>query len=169
MRVQEVFGSLQLKTRPHCFWKQLALACVAAVAINAFAAASITVSNPQALAFGKFAAGSGGTVTIGPSGARSHGGSVVLLPSAGGSAAQFGVSGEPSTSYAITLPANGTVHLASGANSMAVNSFSSSPNAVGQLSLGGSQTLSIGATLNVAGNQPPGNYSGSFNVSIDYN
>ena len=158
-----------MKTWLHCFWRLSALACVAVVAMNTFAAAPIAVSPVQALAFGKFAAGSGGTVTIGANGTRSGGGGVVLLPSAGGSAAQFGVSGEPNTSYAITLPANGTVQLASGSNSMAVNSFSSSPNAVGQLSLGGSQTLSIGATLNVAGNQPPGNYSGSFNVSIDYN
>lgn len=137
--------------------------------MNAYAAASIAISHPQALGFGRFAAGAGGTVTVSPNGARSRGGGVILVPSASGSAAQFGVSGEPSASYAITLPANGIVALVSGPNTMAVNGFSSSPNAVGQLSLGGAQTLLIGATLSVGANQPPGSYAGSFNISIDYN
>lgn len=137
--------------------------------MNAFAVTSIAISHPQALGFGKFAAGAGGTVTISPNGARSRSGGVMLVPSASGSAAQFGVSGEPSTSYAVTLPANGTVALVSGDYTMAVNGFASSPNAVGQFSLGGAQTLLIGATLSVGANQPPGSYAGSFNISIDYN
>lgn len=146
-----------------------ALAGAALAALNAFAAASLTLSNPQQLAFGKFAAGSGGTVTIHPNGSRSRGGSVVLLPSAGGSVAQFSITGEPGSTYAVTLPANGTVVLASGQSTMAVNGFSSFPQATGQFGLGGSQTLSVGATLSVGPNQAPGSYSGSFNVSIDYN
>jgi spore coat protein U-like protein len=29
--------------------------------------------------------------------------------------------------------------------------------------------LMIGATLSVGNNQPPGNYSGTFNVTVTYN
>lgn len=134
--------------------------------------AAIAIVNTQALAFGSFAAGSGGSVTVGPGGGRSAGGGVVLLSSGAGAAAQFSVTGDPSVTYSITLPANGGVSLTSGGNSMALNNFTSTPSAstpsTGLLSVGGSQTLSVGATLSVGSNQPSGNYSGSFDVTVNY-
>lgn len=95
----------------------------------------------------------------------------MLVSAGGGSAAQFTVSGDPSASYSISLPTNGTVALVNGGGQgMAVNGFSSSPNAAGQLSpVGGTQTIAVGATPSVGANQPPGSYSASFNVSVDYN
>ncbi|WP_373861577.1 DUF4402 domain-containing protein [Burkholderia multivorans] len=33
----------------------------------------------------------------------------------------------------------------------------------------GTQTVYVGGTLNVAGNQAPGAYSGTFNVTVAYN
>ncbi|MGV8892780.1 MAG: DUF4402 domain-containing protein [Burkholderiaceae bacterium] len=126
-------------------------------------------SSTQALAFGSLVAGSGGTVTVSLTGVRSASGGVILLPSGSGSAALFSVTGNSSATYAITLPANGVVSLTSGANTMAVNNFTSNPAPTGQLSVGGSQTLSVGATLSVGSNQPSGPYSGSFNVMVNYN
>lgn len=133
-------------------------------------AAAISLSNTQALAFGTFVAGSGGSVVIAPSGARSASGGLVLVSSNAGAAAQFSVAGDPNFTYAITLPSNGTVTLSDGAgNSMNVSNFTSSPSLTGQLSGAGSQQLSVGATLNVGNNQPTGAYSGSFIVTVNYN
>jgi len=132
-------------------------------------AAAIALGNTQGLAFGKFVAGAGGSVTVSPTGGRSASGGVVLVPSGSGAAAQFSVTGDPSATYAISLPGNGVVSLTSGANSMALNNFTSSPNLTGALSVGGSQILTVGATLSVGSNQATGSYSGTFDVTVNYN
>lgn len=84
-------------------------------------------------------------------------------------AAQFAVSGTAAATYAITLPANGTVFLSSGSQTMAVNNFVSFPSAMGTLSGGGTQMLSVGATLVVGNAQVPGGYTSSFAVTVNYN
>lgn len=127
----------------------------------------IAISNTAGMAFGKFVAGSGGAVTVSPGGVRSASGNVVLVPSGAGAAAQFAVSGDANLTYAISLPAAGT--LVNGANSMAVSTFTSSPSPTGTLGAGGTQTLSVGATLNVGSNQATGSYSGAFDVTVNYN
>ena len=129
----------------------------------------IAISHTQALAFGKFVAASGGTVVVSPGGVRSKTGGVVLVSSGAGTAAQFAVSGDANLTYAISMPGNGVVSLVSGANSMAVNNFTSSPNLTGKLGAGGTQTLFVGATLSVGGNQATGSYSGVFDVTVNYN
>jgi hypothetical protein len=94
---------------------------------------------------------------------------VFLVSSGAGAAASYTVGGTSSLTYAITLPSPGVVVLTSGPNSMAVNNFSSSPASAGVIGGGGTQTLSVGATLTVGGNQATGSYSGSFNVTVEYN
>ena len=146
-----------------------ALACAAITASTGWA--QTLVAN-QALAFGSFAPGaSSGTVTISAAGARSSGGGVFLVPSGAGSAASYTVGGTSSLTYAITLPSPGVVVLTSGPNSMAVNNFTSNPAGAGLIGGGGTQTLTVGATLSVgaASSQPTGSYSGSFNVTVEYN
>lgn len=145
-----------------------AMACAATAASVSWGAV-IAISNTGALAFGKFVAGSGGTVAVSANGVRSASGGVMLVPSGAGAAAQFAVSGDPNRTYSISLPADGTVALASGTNSMAVNTFTSSPSLTGTLSAGGTQTVSVGATLSVGSNQATGSYSGSFDVTVNYN
>lgn len=132
-------------------------------------AAAIAISNAGGLAFGKFVAGSGGTVTVSPGSMRSASGGVAVVPSSAGTAAQFVVTGDANLTYAITVPGNGVVSLTNGAYSMAVNNFTSSPNSTGTLGGGGSQTLLVGATLSVGGNQATGSYSGVFDVTVNYN
>lgn len=129
-----------------------------------------TVTAAQALSFGSFSAANvAGTVTVTAAGARSSGGGVILVPSGSGAAASFSVTGSPGATYAITLPVNGVVFLSSGSNTMGVNNFTSNPASTGQLSGGGSQTLMVGATLSVGANQASGSYSGTFNVTVNYN
>ncbi|WP_209216674.1 DUF4402 domain-containing protein [Glaciimonas immobilis] len=128
-----------------------------------------SLTNVQALSFGSFAAGYGGGVTISAAGLRSKTGDVILLSSDNGSAGQFTVNGLPNQTYSIVLPANGTVLLTSGTSSMTVNYFTSKPSLTGTLSLSGTQTLAIGATLGIANNQKPGVYNGTFAVTANYN
>jgi hypothetical protein len=134
------------------------------------AASAQTLNNTAALSFGAFTAGSGGSITVGTSGARIKTGSVILVNQAGtASAAQFTISGTPSAMFTISLPVDGTVFLSDGASgSMALNGFTSSPAAVGVLSGGGTLQISVGATLTVGGAQTTGNYTGAFNVTVNY-
>lgn len=130
--------------------------------------AQVAVESTQPLGFGSFAAGNG-SVSISPTGVRTSTGEVVALSAHPGQPAQFVVTGDPSMTYAITLPADGTVALSNGTTNMPVNGFVSDPAGSGVLSGSGSQVLSVGATLGVSAGQPPGSYSGSFNVTVNYN
>lgn len=132
-------------------------------------AQQVALTNTRGLDFGRFVAGSGGTVVLTPAGLRSRTGAVVLLnsPSVGQASFTASRSGGNKTIVTVTLPANGSVRLTSGLNSMAVNSFARTPSTA-TLSLQTAQTIAVGATLTVAPNQAPGNYSGSFNLTVNY-
>ncbi len=54
-----------------------------------------------------------------------------------------------------------------GSATMTVTQFTSSPTTPGSL-VSGSQVVSVGATLQVGNGQVPGNYIGSFEVTINY-
>ncbi|MBL3555309.1 MULTISPECIES: DUF4402 domain-containing protein [Marinobacter] len=150
--------------------KLVAGAVLVIMAVPASWALVMTIQNSQELSFGSFVAGSGGTVTISTSGARSATGGVLLIPSSAGAAAQFTVAGDANATYTIQLPGNDFVKLAGPGVDMTINDFTSSPSGTGgQLDAGGSQTLSIGGTLFISGDQAPGDYSGTFSVTVDYN
>lgn len=132
--------------------------------------AEIAIQNTQSLAFGSFVAGVGGTVAVDTNDMRSANGDVMLIPSSSGQAAKFTVTGDPNATYTIELPANDFVKLTGPGADMVINDFTSTPSeAGGQLSAGGSQTLSVGAALQVGGGQTAGQYSGSFMVIVNYN
>jgi hypothetical protein len=84
------------------------------------------------------------------------------------SAAAFDVTGAPNATYSISLPASATI-TAPGPITMTVDTFVSNPTPTGTLSGGGSQTLAVGATLQVGANQGQGSYTGTFNVTVNYN
>jgi hypothetical protein len=138
---------------------------------TAVAANSMTATNTQALGFGRFAAGGGGTISINSAtGARISTGSVALISSAIGSPAQFSLNGTPNLVYSITLPANGTVVLTkAGGGSMSLTQFTSTPSGTGTLSGSGQQTVSVGATITVGAGATPGSYSGVFVLTVDHN
>ncbi|WP_417545413.1 DUF4402 domain-containing protein [Marinobacter sp.] len=143
---------------------------LAALMASTCGAVGIAIQNTRALSFGSFVAGSAGTVTVSTGDVRSASGGVMLIPSSMSTAAQYTVSGDPNATYTIQLPTNDYVKLTGPGVDMVLNAFTSSPSgAAGQLDAGGSQTLSVGATLSVGSGQIPGDYSGSFTVIVNYN
>jgi hypothetical protein len=129
-----------------------------------------TFSSTQALAFGRFAAATAGTITVTPAGTRTSSGGVTLLSSTVGAAMFTNTDNGAKVSNAaviISLPADGSVVMSSGANQMSLRTFTSNPSGTGFMS-GGSMQISVGATLVVNANQPRGAYSGSIPLTIQY-
>jgi type 1 fimbria pilin len=154
------------KTAMKKYLRLFILVC-ALVSVACNQAAGFSLKNSQDLAFGTFVAGSGGSVTVSLSGARSSSGGVLLLSLSGGTAAQFDILGPKNKSYAVTLPADGVVTITrTGGGSMAVNSFVSN---ISALNSGSDPALKVGATLAVGASQAVGNYSGTFTVTLVYN
>jgi hypothetical protein len=165
--------------------KVFAIAALAIVSANssfaqatATAAASATIITPITIVktvdmnFGNVAvsASTAGTVVMSPAGVRSTGGAGgVTLPATPGTvaAASFTVSGQANYTYAITLPS--TCTISSSGNTMIVNTFTSTPSSTGTLSSGGTQTLTVGATLNVASAQAAGLYTNATGVPVTVN
>jgi hypothetical protein len=129
-----------------------------------------TVDSTRALSFGRFVAATGGSVTIAPTGARSRSGGVILINSVATSSAGFSVvqqKGGGTKSVIVSVPANGTVLLSNGAATMPVGNFINGSGTLLTLTASG-LLLDVGATLTVAPNQARGNYSGSFNLTVNY-
>ena len=152
------------------------LTATANAQVTGTATGSATVITPIAIAnagnmnFGNIAvSASAGTVVLSPASVRSITGGVTL-PAVTGTvtAAAFTVTGLGSSTYSIQLPASYTI--TSGGNSMTVNAFTSTPSGTGTLS-GGTQTIQVGATLNVAASQAAGSYTNAtgFPVIVNYN
>lgn len=131
---------------------------------------SIGITKVQDLAFGNLAPGLlGGTVTVTPAGARSATGDVTLSPAGQGRQAVFNVTGDANATYAITLPNSITItNTDDNLSTMTVNGFTSNPNGTGLLT-GGAQTLNVGGQLTVGALQAAGPYTGTFNVTVEYN
>lgn len=89
--------------------------------------------------------------------------------------AAYTVAGSANATYAITLPADGVVEITSGANSMDVDDFVAKTasagidGTTGTLDGSGADSFVVGATLKLANGQAAGVYTGTFNVSVDYN
>jgi len=128
------------------------------------------VSELASLGFGAFVASGAGSVSIDAQGQRWSTGQVYLIgQGAAASSALFAVSGSPYASYIITLPPNGTVVLADEqGHTIAVQGFGSSQGGAGVLAGDGRAQFRVGASLVVAAGQVPGRYSGSFNITLDY-
>ena len=159
------------------------LLCIMATAaraqVSATAIATATIVTPIAITktadmnFGNVAVSTtAGTVVLTPASSRTATGGVTLPATAGTvAAASFDVTGIGSYTYSITLPSTALVLTRnSGSETMNVNTFTSTPAGTGTLS-SGAQTVTVGATLNVAGSQVAGVYvSGStFTVTVNYN
>ena len=155
----------------------LGFSTVSFAQVSATANASGTIVTPIAITktvdlnFGNIAVGStAGTVVLAPAGTRTTTGGVTLPATTGTvSAAEFNVTGQAGYTFSITLPSTPTT-VSSGANSMTVNAFTSTPTPTGTLT-GGAQTVKVGATINVGANQAAGTYTSAtpFTVTVNYN
>lgn len=134
--------------------------------------APIAIANAVDMNFGNVAESGAGTVILDPAGTRTTTGSVTLPAITGTvTAASFTVTGTSGYTYTITLPSTDyTITRTAGAETMIVNAFTSNPNGTGTLT-GGSETLDVGATLNVTAGQVPGTYTNAtgFDVTVNYN
>lgn len=125
--------------------------------------APITVTKTTDLAFGTIVAGAAAAnVTITSAGVRTC--DAGLTCSGTISAVSFNIAG--STGEIVTVSSDAVVTLASGANTMTATL---SPNATTLMLAGGVASFKVGGTLSVGANQATGTYTGTFNVTVDYN
>lgn len=130
------------------------------------------------LSFGNVLAPVAGTVTVDPAGTPTYSaglsGSAAPALTAAVTAASFTVTGTPNALYTVTLPASVTL-TGPAAATMLVDAFTSTPTTTagaGQLGTPvGTQTLTVGATLNIALGQAAGTYTSlaPFTVTVGYN
>lgn len=157
-------------------------------AVNSFAQSSadatatatviqaIAIANVNDMNFGNVAVSgaTAGAVVLDPQdGSRTATGGVTLPAVLGTvSAASFTVTGEGSSTYAITLPAGDYVITNAGLATMNVNTFTSFPSVGdGGVLTAGEQTLNVGSTLDISAGQEPGVYTNAtgFEVTVNYN
>ena len=146
--------------------------------VSATATASATIITPITITkttdmnFGNVAVNAtAGTVVLATDNSRSVTGGCTLPATAGTvAAAAFDVTGVPSATFSITLPAGATT-ITSGANTMTVSNWTSSPTPTGTFDGTGAATLLVGATLNVSASQAAGVYLSAtpFTVTVNYN
>ena len=139
--------------------------------------APITISETSALNFGTMAvlASTAGTCVLSTQGVRTATGGVNLsaqTPIAANAA--YTVGGAINTTYAITLPSSITVsdlstHTMTINNLLARTASAGANGLTGTLSGTGTDSFTIGGTLNVAAAQVAAVYSGTFNVTVAYN
>lgn len=137
--------------------------------------AGLSLAKTQDLQFGQIVRSTvAGTVTLDPSSAnRVAAGGVTIGQNAGNTAARFVATGEPAYLYTLTLPSTValTKTVTSGtAPTMNVTAFTSTLGAsgIGTLAADGTQTFSVGGTLNIGASQETGDYQGQFNVTVSY-
>ena len=129
----------------------------------------IGITNTANMNFANLDAKTGGAVILTPDNTRISQGGVALKDGNTVSAATFEVTGQAGCTYSISLPNSDQV-LTNGTDNIIIRNFTSSLKDTGSLAFG-SQTLSVGASLEINPNQTPGNYTspGSFNISVNYN
>jgi hypothetical protein len=146
--------------------------------VTASASAGATILTPIAITktvdmnFGNLAVNAtSGTIVLTPASTRTNTGGVTFLNGNAGTvtAASFTVTGLADATYSITLPASATTISYSG-NDMTVDNWTSDPTPTGVLTAG-TQTLNVGATLNVPASSPAGVYTSAtpFEVTVNYN
>jgi hypothetical protein len=170
-----------------CIVAALVLGCFATkvnAQATASASATATIITPigltnldnQSLSFGNIAVTTGADVTLtaAASTSRTKSGNGVTFSTANPgtlSAAKFQVTGTTGYTYDVTLPGDNDVTIddgVGGGTAMAVTTFTRSTVAAISATAA-SNVFYVGATLAVGSAQTAGNYSGTFNVIVNYN
>ncbi len=147
--------------------------------VSTTASAGATIIKPIAIAkntdmnFGNVAPSStlAGTVTLSTAGTRTNSGA--SLPTVAGTvaAAQFTVTGEGTSAFTISMPADNAIKLVGPGGSTVMNLTGFTNDAGGATSalVAGSKIIKVGATLNVGIAQAAGAYTADFAVTVNYN
>lgn len=165
----------------------LVSACAAVSAqaqVTSGRAKSVVVSrlsfiNVESLEFGTFIAGTtGGTVTVSPAGVRTSTGGIVLV---GGlvQPARFAGRGRTNQTVVISLDtATSTLRRVAGTETMQLDQITigstptavltTNPRAFRITDPAGIFNFPIGGRLTVAANQAPGDYEGTFSITLNY-
>ncbi len=152
----------------------LSIASAANAATTATATATaevlstLSVTADSALDFGQIAANTGGTVTVNADSTVSKTGG--LISTGTRSPASFTVVGSKGAMVALTLPTGAaTLTRTGGTETMSLSGWNSNPNGAFQLDgTTGAATFAVGGTLTVSNAQVAGVYSGTFDVSVEY-
>ena len=132
----------------------------------------ITPTPGISLQFGSMAGSSGGTVTIDPVTNQRSSIGVILLTGGSEQAASFDMSTAPYNCNGTALPiitAGPTATLSNITTpgmTMTVDTFVTNPAAGGTFS--DTTPLTVGATLHVNANQDPGSYSGTYDLTVNF-
>lgn len=128
---------------------------------------AITLTNVAGLNFGKILPyGSAGSVTVFANGTPAAS-NAFISDATNIQASAWAVTGIPGAPFAVTLPTSVTIN--NGTENMTVTNFSRSGATQLFLDAAGNASFTAGARLNVGANQPAGIYSGTFNVTVNYN
>lgn len=136
--------------------------------------APVQITQTKSLQFGSatVAAGSAGTITVGLADTRSAGGGVSLVGGTTAQSGSFKVIAAAGKQVKITVPAADTVKNTAGATTMSVTGFDIEGGGTSyvhtQASAAGDTGIDVGAVLNVAAGQAPGNYTGTVTVTAVY-
>ena len=122
------------------------------------------------------ASGTSGTVRLAPDGSRTRTGGVTLAGN-GGEPARFAGLGTPNRQVNISLGSN-SIWITGPGNRMRVRDFeigstptailSTTPTRFSIASALGNYNFPVGGTLEVGANQTPGDYSGTFTITLNY-
>lgn len=130
--------------------------------------APLTITTATNLSFGDLVVNGAGTVDVDTSNGRTVSANIDAV---GGTvtSASFTVDGEGNKNYIITLPASSTI--GNGTDTLTVDGYTSNfgdDGAIRTLDASGTESLIVGATLNFGGTVSEGDYTGTFDVTINY-
>lgn len=123
----------------------------------------VTHNTGTSLQFGRFTAGTGGTIVVAQNGTGSVTGDVGTVNGSSVATDAFTVTGDGTRTFAISASSSNTVAASGGATMP----FSLSVPATATLAAG-SATVRVGGTLTVANNQAAGAYTGSYTLTVSY-
>lgn len=134
-------------------------------AANVIAPLTVAETN-GGMNFGDVAVGTGGgTVVLDTGSGRSVTGDAEAVTGGTVQAGAYQVNGSGNKAYSITLP--GSTLITDGTNNMTVNGFNHDAGGSPALSAG-VDTFNVGATLNINGGQAANPYSGTYNLTVNY-
>lgn len=125
----------------------------------------IAHNSGAALSFGTFTAGTGGSVSVTAAGVGTPSGDVAIVAGSSYAADAFTVTGSGTRTFNIATSSGNTVSTGGATPATMPFTLTALPSAS---LVGGTYTLNVGGTLNVASGQAAGAYTGTYTVTVTY-